>query len=108
MFLRLLIAITGAGLITATMLFGMSEFTAMFRQRGTDKFFLITDILPRPDPGRPVRPPPAALPPARASVEYRAGDLGISVAARVEPEPGLGAGPEAVPPKLEETPAAND
>lgn len=107
MILRLLIAIIGAGLVTVTMLYGMSEFTAMFRQRGTDKFFLITDILPRPDPGRPARPPAAALPPARTSVEYAPGEIGIQVEIRPEADAAR-VSPEAVPPALEDTPAPKD
>lgn len=108
MILRLLVAIVGASIITVTMLYGMSEFAAMFRHRNGDKLFLVTDILPRPDPGRPVRPPAAALPPARTEVEYRPGNVGVPLDAPSGPEAGLAVGPEAVPPTLEETPAPND
>jgi hypothetical protein len=79
MITRVLIAVLGALLITGTMLLGMSEFTAVFRQRSGEKLYLVTDIIRMDRSGRPDRPRAAQLPPERAAPELDRNGPQISV-----------------------------
>ena len=56
MALRVLIACLGALVVTTTLLFLMNSAISIFRNRDQQHYFRITDILPKPDPGRPDRP----------------------------------------------------
>lgn len=78
-YLRFLLAAAGAIIITGSMLILMAQFSAMFSQRSGDKIFMIDDILPAPERGRPVRPPAAALPPRRETPDIRREEAAISV-----------------------------
>lgn len=101
MIARLVVAVVGACLITGALLLGMSEFTAIFRQHDGGKYFLITDILPAPDRGRPQRPPAAAMPPGRQVVEFDGNGAEVSLTAPDEPNRGLGQAPALALPALD-------
>jgi len=96
MLLRLLLAIVGGCVITGTMLISMSEISALFRERSADKIFLINDILPAPEKGRPRRPPAAALPPQRETPALDRQETLIRV--QGIDDPGSGVAVEAAPP----------
>jgi len=65
MIYRVFFAVLGAIVVTTSLLLAMEKVTSVFRERDTTKYFRITDILERPDPGRPERPAsPRRLPAA--------------------------------------------
>ncbi len=103
MLLRFLAAILGGVLITAVMLIGMSEFAALFRQRSSDRIFLI-DILPAPERGRRDRPDAPTVSPQREVENPRGEDAPIDVRVTADPEVRIEA--EAVAPALEAPPAS--
>jgi hypothetical protein len=100
MIIRVLIALVGAGVITAAMLLGMSEFTSMFRERSGERYFLITDILTRRDSGRLPRPPAAELPPERSAIELDRDGARIDVG--TPDEAGLTVDPSVTRPTLDD------
>lgn len=53
---RVLIATVGALVITAGLLLAMDSVTSLFENRSGERYFRISDVLPKPDPGRPERP----------------------------------------------------
>ena len=110
MFLRVLIAIIGAAIITVTMLLSMSEFSRMFRERDGERFFLINDMVPRPERGRPERPPAAALPPQRTIADYEVEDPANLIDRLASPQERLGVSPLRALPRIEvdEPPPASD
>lgn len=87
MYTRLVVASAGAALITAAILLGMSEVAQRIRQRDPTRFFQITDIIPRPERGRPTRPADAQLPPPRAAPEYSP-EGEVSLDSRIELDAG--------------------
>jgi hypothetical protein len=100
MFLRFLLAIVGGILITGTILIGMSQFSAMLRERGTGRYFLI-DMIPAPERGRPTRPGTAALPPTRDVERLDDGPAVIEVDGIEVTEALRTQGPEAALPELD-------
>jgi hypothetical protein len=56
MITRILVALVGAVIVTAGLLFAMDRVTSLFRNHDFQRYFRINDILPKPDPGRPTRP----------------------------------------------------
>jgi hypothetical protein len=101
MIARLFIAIVGAAVITAAILLGMSGFATAYKNRGGDKLYLITNILPRPERGRPERPPDAALPPGRTRADFEAGDTRLRVEGLTETGEGLRLTPTPALPTLD-------
>lgn len=89
MILRVFLALIGAIVITSTLLLGMDTLTSMFRERDGQRYYRITDILPRPAPGRPERPlPPPRRPDAPlAEVELPASGLPADAPTDFEPAP---------------------
>ncbi|MGD8340706.1 MAG: hypothetical protein PVH89_07975 [Gammaproteobacteria bacterium] len=69
MILRVLIAAMGAIIVTGGLLLAMDSLTSLFENRSGERYFRITDILPKPEPGRPERPPAAARQPAGLATE---------------------------------------
>ncbi|MDX1562235.1 MAG: hypothetical protein R3305_04885, partial [Gammaproteobacteria bacterium] len=53
---RTLIAAVGAVVVTGALLLAMDTVTSLFERNSGQRYFSISDILPRPDPGRPERP----------------------------------------------------
>lgn len=76
---RLLVAVVGASAITIGMLLGMSEFAEIFERRDPTQYFRITDVLVRPDDGKPERIPRAGAQPERGTVEYERPDTELGV-----------------------------
>ena len=92
MFARMVIAVVGAVVVTTCLLLIMDSATSAFRDRNLERFFRITDILPRPDPGRPVRPEGLGRQPAVPRPDSGASDVRIDIEAPVAPaapDPGL-------------------
>ena len=56
MIYRLSVALLGAIVITSGLLLGMDKVTAVFRSQSGERYFRITDVLPRAERGRPDRP----------------------------------------------------
>jgi hypothetical protein len=88
MIARLVIAAAGAIIITATLLLGMDAVTALFRNEGGERYFRITDILPKPPPGRPERPEAQARPPSRIEPDIASPDAGVTIEAPAAPATG--------------------
>jgi len=65
MIVRVVIAITGAIIVTSSLLLGMDSLTSLFENESGERYFRITDVLPKPEPGRPQRPAAAARQPQR-------------------------------------------
>lgn len=76
---RMLIAIAGALIITAGLLLAMDSVTSLFENRSGERYFRITDVLPRPDPGRPERPRPGSRAPASVELESSAPDTSVPI-----------------------------
>jgi hypothetical protein len=102
MITRLLIAAVGAVIVTVGLLLAMDTVTSLFRSQSGERLFRITDILPKPPPGRPERPE-VFRPPERVESERRTPepDLPIGVPPAVEREPPLQS-PAIEPPALDE------
>jgi hypothetical protein len=102
MIARLLIAVTGAVIITAGLLLGMDTVTSLFRNQTGERYFRITDILPKAPPGRPERPP-VLRQPARVEQEIARPGTGLPIEAPAAVDrdtPPLDA-PALEPPQLE-------
>ena len=69
MILRVLIAACGALIVTGGLLLAMDSVTSLFENRSGERFFRITDVLPKPDPGRPERPAAARRQPPGLQTE---------------------------------------
>jgi hypothetical protein len=76
---RLFIALVGALVVTSFLLFAMDAVTSVFRERDSHRYYRITDILPKPDPGRPVRPEPVSRPPALPGRELTRPAAGLGI-----------------------------
>lgn len=63
MFARVIIAAVGAIVVTGSLLLVMDSMTLLFENESGERFFRITDILEKPEPGRPIRPLPGARQP---------------------------------------------
>jgi len=98
MILRLLVALVGAAIVTTGLLLGMDAVTSLFREEDGERLYRITDILPRPAPGRPERPAPAQRQPDVPEAEAEVGLPGESMP--VELPQGFAA-PDPSPPQLE-------
>jgi hypothetical protein len=110
MILRVFIALIGAVVITSGLLLGMDAVTSLFREEDGSRYYRITDILPRPDPGRPERPQPAARQPDAPEAELSLPDaqLRLQLPEDLEVEDGP-ARPELEPPAdAPATPASDD
>lgn len=77
MIARVVIAAVGAIAITGSLLLVMDSMTSLFEGERGERFFRITDILEKPDPGRPTRPLPGARQPD--SPESESEDLNTTV-----------------------------
>ncbi len=88
MLLRLLTAAAGALIVTGGLLLAMDNVTSLFENRPNERFFRITDILPRPDPGRPVRPSARPLPPETSELEPEETDAAIAIESPLLPADG--------------------
>jgi hypothetical protein len=100
MLTRVILAAVGAVIITGGILLGMSGFVDAFRKRDAVRYFTITDILPRPERGRPERPADAQLPPERRTPAYEGERGRLTLEAPAEPEIGSPA-PAAPRPSLD-------
>lgn len=69
MILRVLIAACGALIVTGGLLLAMDSVTSLFEDQSGERFFRITDVLPKPEPGRPERPAAARRQPAGLETE---------------------------------------
>ncbi len=69
MIARVFIALIGAVLITGTLLLAMNSVTTVFRERDGARFFRISDVIVRPDDGRPERPAPVLPQPDRPEAD---------------------------------------
>jgi hypothetical protein len=97
MIARLSIAVAGAIIITVALLLGMRTFTTLFRDDTGERYFRITDILPKPPPGRPERPQDLSRPPQRVEPGVENPSATLSIQAPAAP-----AAPGADRPGLEE------
>jgi hypothetical protein len=79
MITRILLAVVGAILITAGLLFTMDSLTTVFRPDSGERFFRITDILPRLEPDRPIRPPPAERTPETTAPRYAEPEVNVAI-----------------------------
>lgn len=107
MIARVVVAITGAVIVTAVLLLGMDALTSVFRNHSAEKYFRITDVLPKPPPGRPKRPEDRAPPPSPTVPEAVNPDASVTIEAPEAPttqSPRLAA-PEIEPPPSPEAPA---
>ena len=78
---RILIAAVGAIVITAGLLLTMDHLISLFREDSGERFFRITDVLPKPDPGRPERPAPASRQPALERQQLSNPDAALTIEA---------------------------
>jgi hypothetical protein len=85
MIARLSIAIAGAIIITIALLLGMRTFTTLFRDDTGERYFRITDILPKPPPGRPERPQALSRSPERIDPGIENPDATLSIQAPTAP-----------------------
>ncbi|HEY5665595.1 MAG TPA: hypothetical protein VIV64_02660 [Gammaproteobacteria bacterium] len=69
MIFRVLIAACGALIVTGGLLLTMDSLTSLFENRSGERYFRITDVLPKPEPGRPERPTAARRQPAGLETE---------------------------------------
>ena len=77
MIARVVIAFVGAIIVTGSLLLAMDSLTSLFNNERGERYFRISDILERPDPGRPERPRPAARQPEQQ--EFAITDLDTTV-----------------------------
>lgn len=84
---RILIASVGGAIITVSILFGMSEIAAKFRERDPTRYFRIVDFIPAPDGWQRPEFRDPTLPPERAQLPYE--DEGAAVAVET-PEADIG------------------
>jgi len=98
MIFRVLIAAAGAIIVTGSLLLAMDSLTSLFENRSGERYFRITDVLPKPEPGRPERPRAAARQPARVEPEAAGQDnlVPIETPQIVEGQPATLAQPEIV------------
>jgi len=85
MIARLSIAIAGAIVITVALLLAMRTFTTLFRDDSGERYFRITDILPKPPPGRPERPQARSRSPERFDPGIENPDATLSIQAPTVP-----------------------
>lgn len=78
---RLVISFIGASGITLGLLYGMAQVAEIFERRDPTQYFLITDVLLRPEGARPQRPPRAAEVPQRPPVEFERPSTSLDVQA---------------------------
>jgi len=69
MIARVVIAAAGALIVTGSLLLVMDSLTSLFENERGERFFRISDILERPERGRPERPRPAARQPNQPASE---------------------------------------
>lgn len=81
MITRLLIAAVGAIVVTAGLLLGMDAVTSLFRSDTGERYFRITDVLPKPPPGRPQRPETVGRSPQRVELEAASPDAELEIEA---------------------------
>lgn len=101
MVFRLLTALVGALVITASLLLGMDALTSVFRERDAVRYFRITDILPSPEPGKPERPAPVRRQPEIEQQDVGSGATSLPVGDEAPPEPALSVAPAVIEPELE-------
>lgn len=92
MLTRIAIAAVGAVVITGGLLLSMDALTSLFENRSGERYFRITDVLPRPDPGRPERPQPGQRQPDTGIEEVSDPDATLPIDAP--------SGPDRLPPAL--------
>lgn len=95
MILRLLTALVGALVVTASLLLGMDAVTSVFRERDTGRFFRIMDVLPSQDDGRPERPAPARRQPELENPGFTADEAAGPLEPPARPVPGSDLAPPA-------------
>jgi hypothetical protein len=105
MITRLLVAAVGAIIITVGLLLAMDAVTSLFRVQSGERYFRITDILPKLPPGRPERPQ-ALRPPERVEPELTAPEpsLPIETPVGIDREAPPVESPPIEPPELRERP----
>ena len=102
MIARVVIAAVGAIVITAGLLLTMDHLISLFRDESGERFFRITDVLPKPDPGRPQRPAPASRQPALESQRLSNPDTVLTIEApAISTETPILLGPAISQPDLE-------
>lgn len=84
---RILIASIGGAIITVSILFGMSEIAAKFRERDPTRYFRIVDFIPAPDGWQRPEFRDPTLPPERAQLPYEGEGAAVAVEA---PEADIG------------------
>lgn len=89
MITRLLIAATGAIIVTVGLLLAMDKAISLFREESGERYFRITDVLPKPPPGRPERPGAGERQPELAAPAIGRSDAALPI------EPPVAAGAEA-------------
>jgi hypothetical protein len=100
MILRVFVALLGAIVVTGSLLLGMDALTSMFRERDGQRYFRITDILPRPEPGRPERPAPAARQPSAPETETVLPQNPLTIDLPTDFDPARGPEPDITAPAL--------
>ncbi|HUF71620.1 MAG TPA: hypothetical protein VMR74_01845 [Gammaproteobacteria bacterium] len=105
MITRLMVAAVGAIIVTAGLLLAMDAVTSLFRSQSGERYFRITDILPKLPPGRPERPG-ALRPPERVEPELTPAEpsLPIEVPAGIDREAPPLESPALEPPEPRERP----
>jgi hypothetical protein len=81
MIARVFIAVVGAIVVTGCLLLAMESLTTLFENERGERYFRITDILPKPDPGRPERPQAARRPPNQPAPEVLTPDAAVPIEA---------------------------
>lgn len=83
MITRLLVAAVGAIIVTVGLLLAMDAATSLFRGQSGERYFRITDILPKLPPGRPERPR-TLRPPERVEPELTTPEPSLPIEAPAE------------------------
>jgi hypothetical protein len=102
MFARVAIAIVGAVVVTGSLLLVMDSLTSLWQNERGERYFRITDVLQKPDPGRPERPQAATPPPDRPADDSSNpdGPVRIETPADIDIESPPGAAPAIERPDL--------
>jgi hypothetical protein len=79
MIARALLAVVGAGVITAGLLLAMDAVTTVFRADSGERYFRIADVFLLPGPDRPVRPPAAERQPEMPAPVYSNPDVRVTI-----------------------------
>jgi hypothetical protein len=81
MIARVAIAVVGAVVVTGALLLTMDTLISLFENERGERYFRITDVLEKPDPGRPERPRAARRQPNQPEAESASPNASVPIEA---------------------------